>query len=264
MAQVLLSFGLQQSGVPPAEGEDTAMELHFRHFAQAPQSGPLQDQLHQLPCFPTSRFCFLSGPSKSGRTTALLQVATTFFEQGCSVLYVCKQELLEECISCMSEARKQAKQHLSQLPMRYLSSFMELQKLAACLHLAPKGLNALIIDDFMEFGIERQDRKSRDAADMMKILAHLHEAVRQQGQQCHLIIAGDCAEKSEHLIRRWFPLTLNLRVMAATVSLSMSKQSLRLSGLDELAVSLQLVYDETSAVHLRAIHPLDSYDVTSP
>ena len=43
---------------------------------------------------------------------------------------------------------------LTVLACRYLSNFVELQKVAACLHLA-SGLNALIIDDFMEFGNER-------------------------------------------------------------------------------------------------------------
>lgn len=182
-------------------------------------------------------------------------------------------------------------------------------------------------------------------------------AARQHDQQCHLIIAGDAAEKTDHLIRRWMPLTLNLRggqstgqqetyvfsgrekdvagctcfhvivgispllslhhemrryhqstgkvcktvlwglivhgakgkavhldysslmphlkatgplkhimlaVMGPTVSLSLSHQSLRRCGLDELAVSLQLENSETHGVCLRAIHPLDGNLETSP
>ena len=89
---------------------------------------------------------------------------------------------------------------------RYLATFADLRKLAACLHLLPQRLDALLIDDFGAFAGERlvtcqsvagildwgpsghsvctyfvcsqHDRRPQDSSEMMRTLAHLHEAVR--------------------------------------------------------------------------------------
>ncbi|KAK9865263.1 hypothetical protein WJX84_006594 [Apatococcus fuscideae] len=189
------------------------MQLHFSHFVKAPCSQEVADQLNHLPSFPGSQYCCLSGPSRSGRTTALLQLASSFLGEGFSVLFVCRQDLLEQAAACFPEHYLNSQHNLASLPVRYLATFADLRKLAACLHLLPQRLDALLIDDFGAFAGESQhDRRPQDSSEMMRTLAHLHEAVRQQGQDCHLILAGNQAEKTGHLIQRWMPIMISLQV----------------------------------------------------
>ena len=98
--------------------------------------------------------CLLFGPEGSGKTTLLFQHALTVAKRDpdARVLFVCRRDAVENSPPHLSQSSADL-DAASRISMKYLSSDVELCKLASVMHLLPPDRlpSLIIVDDFSGF-----------------------------------------------------------------------------------------------------------------
>ena len=142
--------------------------------------------------------CLLFGPEGSGKTTLLFQHALTVAKRDpdARVLFVCRRDAVETSPPHLSQSSVDH-DAASRISMKYLSSDVELCKLASVMHLLPPGRlpSLIIVDDFSGFfpsapgeggaarggvapdapdHVDRRDRRLREMR-VARAVAALHE-----------------------------------------------------------------------------------------
>ncbi|KAL0039513.1 hypothetical protein WJX77_000290 [Trebouxia sp. C0004] len=206
------------------------MKFSLSDFLTGDFDPELQTALKDIEAFPAHLIhCMLSGPPRSGKTSILLQYAYKAAMRGQQVVLLCHRDKMEQTHPTLPQGVHKASPFWQRVQLRYLPTSQELQKYAACLHLAPTPPNVIIVDDLSEFMLSRPtDKRSREA-ELIKTLAMLHEAtaslhrLNASGQPCLLLISdagGGEGPKSLYILERWCPLILTTQNAEGKLTLS--------------------------------------------
>mmetsp|Transcript_5942 Transcript_5942/g.10291 ORF Transcript_5942/g.10291 Transcript_5942/m.10291 type:complete len:243 (+) Transcript_5942:189-917(+) len=200
------------------------MCFKFGDFFCSVLNARLQQQIHEIPSVFDARCCLLSGPSRSGKTSLLFQVAYNIAAEGKRVLFICQRAKVELNPPILPEGVIATSDACERIDMRYLRDDEELRLYIASFHMLPELPHAIIVDDFAEFFPEsryRGDRRALEIA-MVRTLAFLYDATdhaskRMEGtEECKLVISDQTSggvPRSIYLYQRWLPLVLLLSVV---------------------------------------------------
>ncbi|DBB17455.1 TPA: hypothetical protein ACH3X3_014482 [Trebouxia sp. C0006] len=146
----------------PADVTGFSMSFHLSDFLSGHFDPELQTALKDIEAFPAHlTHCMLSGPPRSGKTSILLLYAYKAAIRGQQVVLLCHRDKMEQTYPTLPQGVHKTSPAWQRVQLRYLSTSQELQKYAACLHLAPTPPNILIVDDVSEFMLSSSDPQIR-------------------------------------------------------------------------------------------------------
>lgn len=243
------------------------MGFHLRDFAARSVQSSIATSCSNLPAFPSElQHCLVAGPERSGKTSLLLHFAHSRAAAGDSVLFVCHRGRIENSPPVLPLGVAINDEALHRVHMRYLETAADLQKLAACLHLAAEPPAAIIVDDISSFFGGGSADRGRDQA-LIRTLALLHDSTnfassrRGVGRPCQLVISDTSATevpRMMYIYQRWLPLVLTIHAAEKEGGHALSAHR-SVADTHDLAPGClsQLVYSLTthSAVALEAVLP---------
>mmetsp|Transcript_20419 Transcript_20419/g.39107 ORF Transcript_20419/g.39107 Transcript_20419/m.39107 type:complete len:244 (-) Transcript_20419:201-932(-) len=201
------------------------MGVHGACFFHPGANERLAHDLALLPASPSSRCALLSGPSRSGRTSLLLQLAYGTACKGCRVLFICQpKSILNPPV--LPEGITRSASAYDNIDMRYLQDDDELRLFFASFHMITQVPEAVIVDNFSEFFMARKYQGDRRACDIAqaKTLALMFDATQHAGTrldsgECKLVVSDLVTEsgypRSSFIFQRWLPLTFLVSASSA-------------------------------------------------
>ncbi|GFR40977.1 hypothetical protein Agub_g1642 [Astrephomene gubernaculifera] len=181
-------------------------------MAQTPSAAAAMGRLPHLPACDLLLF----GPAASHRSSLALHFA--LHHAACTrlpALFLCRQEGLEQAVPLLPHMWDEDDPALHLLHFKYISSHLDLQRFAACLHLL-RGAHAAIVVEDLSAVVRTDDRSS-----LVRTLALLLEGVQayrsSRGCCCPLMVTDSSEEprRPRYIYDRWFPLTLALTPAAS-------------------------------------------------
>ncbi|KAL3143220.1 hypothetical protein ABBQ38_002074 [Trebouxia sp. C0009 RCD-2024] len=91
-------------------------------------------------------------------------------------MVICQQDRIEHTCPILPQGVDKSDPVWSQVNMRYLKTSQDLQKYAACLHLASVPPAVVIVDSLSSFLQSRSTDKRAIESELIKTMAMLHEA----------------------------------------------------------------------------------------
>ncbi|KAG2499916.1 hypothetical protein HYH03_002203 [Edaphochlamys debaryana] len=163
----------------------------------------------------TSVDTMLCGATASGRSSLALHFALHHAATANRpVMFLCRQDGLEGSMPLLPRLCASDNPCLHLLQLKYVRSYLDIQRFAACMHLLQTPLAALVVEDLSSL-LRIDDRNT-----LVRTLAMLLEGVRSyraaSGCECPLLVTDstDESRRPRYIFDRWFPLTLAISAAA--------------------------------------------------